>query len=284
MTLRDFVAQATRELQHAGIRVNEAALDAELLARDVLAWDRATWLLRREEAPPDDFTRRYAALVSRRATREPLAYIRGVQEFWGRAFHVAPGVLIPRPETELLVEETLALTAADTALEVFDIGTGSGCLAITLALERPLARVRASDISQTALDIATHNARTHGAAVDFKHGSLLAGANGPYDVIVSNPPYVAERERSELAPEVLREPATALFAGADGLRDILQILEISARALKPGGRLLMEIGYGQDVALATAVACQTGVRLRRIVPDLQGIPRVAVVERLSDSG
>jgi len=203
--LRDLVDAARTPLVAAGIPVDEAALDAELLMRDVLAWDRASWITRREEAAAPAVAQAFARAIARRAGREPVAYIRGVQEFYGRAFQVRPGVLIPRPETELLIDEALTLLAGQATPRIADVGTGSGCLAITLALETPGATVAATDISADALAIARANATALGMTtrIDFRHTSLLDGVSGLFDLLVANPPYVPERDASSLAPEVL---------------------------------------------------------------------------------
>ncbi|MEW6320394.1 MAG: peptide chain release factor N(5)-glutamine methyltransferase [Acidobacteriota bacterium] len=286
MTIAAAAAAARARFVEAGIAAEEAALDAELLARHVLGWDRATWLARVTETPPPAFERAYDALVRRREAREPVAYIRGVQEFWSRAFLVGPAVLIPRPETEFVVEEALAsLAAAPSAhagVRVVDVGTGSGCLAVTLAAERPYLHVVATDISEAALDVARANARRFEVddRVTFIRGPYLAGTAAPLDLIVANPPYVADADEPALAPEVRAfEPRAALFGGPDGLRDIRAILEQAAERLAPGGGLVMEIGMGQARDVERAVARHEALALTRLRTDLQGIPRVAVVTR-----
>ena len=285
MIIRDAVAVARAQFEAAGIAPVEAALDAELLARDTLAWDRATWVARNGESPPASFESRFAALCARRLQREPVAYIRGRQEFFGRDFEVSPAVLIPRPESELLIDEALLLLpalGASRRLTVIDIGTGSGCLIVTLAIEYPSARYIATDISLEALAIARANALRYGVLdrVAFIHGTYFGGEPGPFNVVVTNPPYVAEAERSSLAPEVLEyEPQTALFGGPDGLRDVRQIIEQSSRLLDEDGSLLMEIGYGQLDRVAAVANNSETLALVRSRRDLQGIPRVAVIRR-----
>ena len=267
----------------AGIHPAEASLDAGVLARDVLGWDRATLLVRELEPPTLDFLDRFKTAIDRRARREPIAYIRGVQEFWGRDFIVSPAVLIPRPETELIVENTLQLPGLDKLPSLIcDIGTGSGCLAVTLAKELPGARIVATDVSAAALDVARANAVRHGVAdrIAFAEGAYLAGAKGPFHVIVSNPPYVSEEDYATLAPEVRdHEPVAALVAGPDGLRDIREILSLATSALVPGGVLLMEIGFDQADIIPLRVGTIFGLTLMGIAKDLQGLPRVAVVQR-----
>lgn len=291
MRLRDLTDGARRRLEAAGIPKAEAALDAELLARDALGWDRATWLSRRDddERTVEDqtvaargigaFRAAFDTRVARRTRREPMAYIRGTQEFYGREFLVGPGVLIPRPETELVVDEARAAAFGRRTPRLADIGTGSGCLAVTLALELPSATVIATDISADALTIARGNAAAHGVIgrITFVESSYLTGIAGAFDVIVANPPYVREADAASLAPEVRdHEPRQALFGGADGLRDIRAIAQAATAALKPGGVLVLEIGMGQATAVGdvlAAVGLGGDLVIRR---DLQGIPRVAV--------
>jgi release factor glutamine methyltransferase len=280
-SLLDVVGHAAQRLEHAGIRGNEAALDAELLARHLLGFDRARWLLQRSETATADFLARYDAAIDRRLLREPIAYIIGHQEFWGREFAVSPDVLIPRPETELLVERALGLLPPGNESRIIDIGTGSGCIAIALALERPAAVVHGTDTSAAAIDVARGNADRLGAAnVRWSVGEYLAGEAPPFDLIASNPPYIGEHERADLMPEVLREPPTALFAGDAGLATVRSIMALARDTLVRGGHLLIEIGWQQAGATAASVSAIPGLRLIDIAPDLQGIPRVAVIERV----
>jgi release factor glutamine methyltransferase len=287
--LRTHIQEARDRLAAVGIPREEAALDAELLARHALGWDRATYLARSGETAPAGFERPFGVAVERRARREPMAYILGVQEFWGRAFRVAPGVLIPRPETELLVEEGLAWVRGawattpgrpSDAPHIADIGTGSGCLAITLALELLAARVSATDVSARALVIARENASRLGARVAFHAGPILAGLAGPIDLIVSNPPYVTRAEYGVLQPEVHDyEPELALVGGDDGLDVVRQVVHAAAGVLAPDGALIMEIGYGQSDAVSDIVRGTAGLVLRGIRKDLQGVPRAVIAAR-----
>ena len=285
MTLRQRLLDARARLISAGVDQNEAVLDTNLLARHVLGWTRSQMLLRQEDAPPEGFEAAFSALVERRARREPAAYIRGLQEFWSREFEVTPDVLIPRPESELIVEELLNLLPVDAPAlprRVADIGTGSGCLAVSVATERPLVHVVATDISRAALDVARRNAARAGVSprVEFVECAYLSGTTGPFDFILSNPPYVSDSEYEELPPEVREyEPATALMAGEDGLRDIVQILDVSAARLKPGATLFMEIGHRHSAALDDLMQQFPSLTLKSISHDLQRIPRVAVIER-----
>jgi release factor glutamine methyltransferase len=282
VTFHEVATRARARLIDAGLQASTAVLDADLLARHAADWDLATWLARRTEPVDEAFVARYEPLVERRLRREPVAYIRGVQEFWGREYRVTSDVLIPRPETELLIEHAAGFLAAHPNAVVVDIGTGSGCIAITLALEHPGAKVTAIDISEPALAVARGNAERLGAdRVRFVHGSLLAHAPRPIDLIVANPPYVAERDRPGLSPEVREhEPAVALFGGHDGWRDVRAILRVTPDALAIGGCLMMELGYGQSERLADEIAQAGRLRLQEIAEDLQGIPRVAIVTRL----
>lgn len=285
MSLRERLLAARARLTAAGVDPTEAVLDTNLLARHVLGWTRAEMLLRQDEPPPVGFEEPFTVLVERRARREPAAYIRGLQEFWSRDFEVTPDVLIPRPESELIVEELFGLLPVDAPAlprRVADIGTGSGCLAVTAAVERPNLHLVATDISRAALDVARRNADRVGVAprIEFHECAYLAGTNGQFDFIVANPPYVTDSEFEKLAPEVREyEPAGALKAGADGLRDIRQIVHLSADRLKPGGTLFMEIGHQQAAALEAIVATFPSLTLTRISNDLQRIPRVAIIER-----
>jgi len=284
----DAVRAARTRLIAAGIAEDEAAMDAAGLAMHALGWDRATLLTRDRDPVPPQFPERFEPLVRRREAREPMAYVRGWQEFWGREFVVSPGVLIPRPETELLVEEAIAWRHARSPDEppprVVDIGTGSGCLAVTLACEWPDAEIAATDISEAALTIARGNARRWNVEtrVRFHLGPYLAEIEPPIDLIVANPPYVADADRALLPPEVRDyEPGTALFGGDDGLRDARAILHAAADVLSDDGRLLMEIGAGQADTLRKAVSGTPRLSLVEIRADLQGIPRAAVI-RLTD--
>lgn len=285
MNVRQKINSARARLAAAGIENGEAGRDANLLARHLLGWDRAMLMTRETDEAGDTFSARYDELVERRARREPVAYIRGVQEFWSRDFDVTPAVLIPRPETELIIEELLVSVPKDLPsrpLRLADIGTGSGCLAITAALELPNLEVVATDISAAALAVAQANARHHGVTdrITFFEAPYLFHTTGLFDLIVSNPPYVTDDEYEDLAPEVREyEPMTALAAGEDGLRDIRQILDLAPERLAPGGTLFMEIGHLHADAIGELVAGYPSLTLKEISTDLQQIPRVAIIER-----
>jgi release factor glutamine methyltransferase len=279
ISFAEVVARGREQLVAAGIPEDQARLDAELLARHALGWDRAVWLASRRDEAPDPFVSEYAGLLARRVAREPVSLITGAREFWGLQFDTRPGVLIPRFETELIVEEALDELARVDAPRIADIGTGSGCLAVALAHELPRARVVATDLSALALDVARSNAKKHGVTerVRFVLTDMLDGITDSFDVIVSNPPYVQSGDREGLAPEVRdHEPALALFGGTDGLDAIRAVVARTPARLAPGGRLIIEFGYDQDERVC-AIAQNAGLTVVRIRDDLQGIPRVAVL-------
>ena len=268
-------------LEAAGIDGDTSRRDAALLARWVLGWDTADWLARTREAPPAGFEAQFSLVIGRRAAREPVAYLTSQREFYGRTFRVNRHVLVPRPETELVVEEALGFLAARTNPRVADVGTGSGCLAVTIALECPGARVLATDSSEAALVIARENATLHGVAerLDWLHTDLLGDETDAFDLIVANLPYVPEDDRESLPPEVSRyEPASALFGGPDGLDVIRRLLPAAAARLSPGSRVVFEIGAGQADAVRASIAAVPGLTLVHIREDLQAIPRVVVAE------
>jgi release factor glutamine methyltransferase len=285
VNVREKINHARARLAAAGIDNGEAGRDANLLARHVLGWDRAMLYSREADEATAAFVERYDPLIERRARREPVAYIRGEQEFWSRDFAVTPAVLIPRPESELIVEELMACLPQDLParpVKIADIGTGSGCLAVTAAAELPLATVIATDISRAAIDVARANAQRHGVTdrTNFAETAYLSGVAGPFDFIISNPPYVSDAEYEDLAPEVREyEPAEALKAGEDGLRDVRQIVDIASTQLAPGGTALIEIGHRHAEAIAELVGSFKSLTLKRISSDLQNIPRVAIIER-----
>jgi release factor glutamine methyltransferase len=281
MTLQEHASAGAERIRAAGVAPDEARRDATMLARAVLGWDATEWITRSAEEAPHGFAGEFESRVARRTRREPMAYILRAREFYGRAFVVTPEVLIPRHETELVVDEALeCLSRMPAAVPLIaDLGTGSGCLAVTLALECPRARVLATDVSFDALGVATRNAGTLGALdrVTFHLGGWLAGITEPLDLIVSNPPYVPERDRASIAPEVREyEPASALFAGDDGLDAIRTLVPAAAGALRPGGWLVMEIGAGQADEVRHLIEDAPRLRLQRIAEDLQHIPRVVV--------
>jgi release factor glutamine methyltransferase len=284
LTVHQYVADGCQRLRQAGIPADQAGLDARLLAQSILGWSTERLLVSGSEPAPDDFARVFDTRLGRRVNREPLAYILGHKEFWGLAFEVSDAVLIPRPETELIVETALDLYEdADRRLAVADVCTGSGCIAIALSRERPAARVIATDISNEALVVAARNAARHGVAdrVGFRRANLLDGIAGPFDLILCNPPYVREPDRPTLQPEVRdHEPGVALFGGSDGLTVIARVIAEAPERLVHGGHLVFEFGSGQDESVEALVTEAAGLTLIELRRDLQGIARTAVVERM----
>jgi release factor glutamine methyltransferase len=268
----------------SGLPDTDAALEARVLLRRILGFTEMEILAFPERSVSAPEARRYRAAVARRAGRAPFAYILGEREFWSIPMTVGPGVLIPRPETELLVETVLELCPAGDET-IADIGTGSGAVAVALAKEMPGARLVATDISRKALGFARRNALRHGAAnIEFRGGDLLtplhrAGLRGGLDILVSNPPYIPAGEWRGLEPEVRDfEPRLALVGGRTGLEVIARLAVAAPEFLKPGGRLVLEIGRGQARAVrALFRAPWAEVEVRK---DLRGIRRV-VIARLS---
>jgi release factor glutamine methyltransferase len=278
MTIGDRIARAREAIAAAGIRPRDAALDAEVLARKVLGCDRAGYVVRLRDEEPGGFAEAYGAIVGRRCLREPVAYILGEREFWGLPFEVTPDVLIPRPETELIVEEALGLFPdGDAPGVIVDAGTGSGCLAVALALEFTDARVIATDISEAALAVARRNAARNGAGhIDFRGGDLLEPVTERADLIVSNPPYVASGDAPGLVPEVREhEPHVALFAGPNGLSLFERLFPAAATRIRPAGRLIVEVGYDQDDRVAV-IAARHRWTLSHVRQDLQAITRTLI--------
>ncbi len=278
MTAAALLADAAATLAAAGVGSPE--WDAERLLRHVLGWDRATLLANPDRLVPGPEAERFRALLRRRAAREPLQYILGTQAFWKHEFLVTPAVLIPRPETELLVETSLELLKDVERPLIVDVGTGSGCIALSLAAERPDAEVHATDISEPALEVARENARRLDleGRVAFHHGDLLepvAHLAGRIDLVVSNPPYVDPAERDALAPEVRdHEPATALFA-ADAKVYPARLAGAAREALRPGGNLVVEIGIGLQ-APVTEAFLSAGLYPTAQKRDLRGVVRAVV--------
>lgn len=265
-TVAEALAAARRKLP---------AAEARLLLGHVLRQSSA-WLLAHDDVALDeDALTAFAALVARRAGGEPVAYLLGLREFYGRDFRVAPGVLIPRPETELLVDIVRAKVGAGGTASLLDLGTGSGCIAITLALECPALAVTAVDASSDALAIATANAQALGARVRLLTSDWFAALGDKrFDCIVGNPPYIAAGDPHLTQGDLRFEPPTALASGDDGLRDIRRIVEAAPVHLAPGGSLWLEHGYDQAEAVAALLAAAgfTAIEQHR---DLAGIPRVS---------
>jgi release factor glutamine methyltransferase len=281
MRLRQLVAE-TEVVLRTGPHPERARLDAETLLLHLLAQNRAWLLAHMDDAADSETQAALGALIMRRSIGEPIQYITGHAEFFGLPFAVAPGVLIPRPETEHLVEEVIRLAGAFTEPRIADIGTGSGAIAVALANALPDCWITATDLSPQALKIARSNADRNGVAnrIEFLEGDLLAPLAGrSFSILASNPPYVPLRDRTSLSAEVRAyEPHSALFAGDDGL-DIYRRLIPDARSLLvAGGWLVMEIGFGQQDAVEKLLLASSYCEVH-FVPDYQGIPRVAACRR-----
>ncbi len=280
-TLREALSAARSRLRNAGLP--EADLEAEVLLRHVLHCNRAALFQRFEEPFTPDCATSLEALIARRIAGEPTAYIVGQREFYGRDFHVTSATLIPRPETELLIEaaiEASRRTARPRGPLITDIGTGSGAIAVTLALELPHAEVYASDVSSEALAVARENALHHGLErrVSFRRGSLLEGLDTRVDIIVANLPYVTLGDWQALPTEIRdHEPRVALEAGMDGLDLIRRLLRQAPRYLRPGGSVLLEFGAGQAEALRVLATEQFPRARTEVAIDLAGLPRVLIV-------
>lgn len=272
--------------------IDTARLDAEVLLGSVLGVDRTGVFSRFTQPLSSAQSQEFWRLLQRRAKREPLQYITGVREFWSLEFQVTPDVLIPRPETEILVETVLQLLSPVSSLQspissrVLDIGTGSGCIAITLAKELLEAELWAVDISPAALLIARENAQRHGVVerIHFLQGDLFAPLNNatpPFDVIVSNPPYIARSALSSLQPEVrMWEPHVALDGGSDGLDFYRRVVKEGQSHLRSGGRLVLELGAGQCPDVQRLIQTQSNLTIETCVQDYAGHERVIVAYRV----
>ncbi len=256
-----------------------ASLDTELLLAEALGRPRSHLYAWPQQPVAGEQRRRFDRLLQRRRRGEPVAYLLGRREFWSRPFRVAPGVLIPRPETELLVEQALQHLPEGEPRLVADLGTGSGAIAVTLALERPTVRIVATDISLRALALARRNAAALGAGnVILVRGDWAAPLpRGRFDLIVSNPPYVPEND-VHLQGEIRFEPATALVAGRDGLDAYRRLIPQAYACLGPGGRLVLEHGHTQAEAVARLLERAGFTHIRRH-HDLQGHPRITQAQK-----
>jgi release factor glutamine methyltransferase len=274
MTLHSALADGTAFLH----RLPTARRDAELLLLNVTGHDRAFLLTHPDAELAREQLTTYEGWIARRARHEPVQYIIGEQEFYGLALRVTPDVLIPRPETEHLVEALLERVAHDASLRIADVGTGSGAIAIAIAHTLPLVNIIALDCSLPALAVARQNAERHNVAerIRFLESNLLAVvASEKFDAVVSNPPYVPDGEVLEAQVHDY-EPVSALYAGTSGLDIYRRLIPQARDVLEPGGWLMMEFGHGQRDALAGLLTGWDGVEF---VDDLQGIPRVAVARR-----
>jgi len=255
-------------------------LAAEVLLMHALECDRAHLYGHPERVLTPDEMNEYHSFVHERAGGKPTQYITGHQEFWGMDFLVSEAVLIPRPETEHSVQAVLELARADSSIKkIVDVGTGSGCIALALAEELPDREIHASDISEVALAIARDNAERFGLdRVQFRGADLLSDARpGSYDLVVSNPPYVGKNEPDKVQ-RIVRdwEPEVAVFGGATGLEIYERLIPQAMTTLRPGGWLVMEIGYSIEQPIRDLLRSWSEVQIK---PDLQGIPRVAIARR-----
>ena len=272
-SLEQFIQQATATLNASP----SARLDAEVLVMHVTGFTRTALITHASEALTTQQEDQLRTLLARRMRGEPVAYLTGRREFWSLEFLVTPAVLIPRPETELLVEQALARIPAAAKWTIADLGTGSGAVALALATERPHCRVIASDFSADALALARANSQHLGITnVEFRLGEWFAPFTGEHlDMIVSNPPYIAEQDPHLMQGDLRFEPRIALAAGADGLSAIRIIVADARRHLRRGGFLLIEHGFDQAQEVRALLADQ-GYDDVTTCPDLQGLPRVSL--------
>jgi release factor glutamine methyltransferase len=287
-TVRRALWDGVQFLRDAGI--DSARLDVEVLLGYVLNAERTDIYLDMESTLNDNDEKRFQGLLMRRVKGEPIAYITGRKEFWSLDFAVTPDVLIPRPETELLVELTLEnamIASARDSLKIFDIGTGSGAIAVTLAKELRAAQIWAVDASTAALNVAVVNARRHGVAdrIQFLHGDLfepIADLGQSFDLIVSNPPYVSSQGIPKLPRDIRDwEPKIALDGGPDGLDCYRRIVDRAHKYLAPEGRVLLEIGEDQSKAVAELFARVAGFEAATIYQDYAGKDRVIAASKMT---
>lgn len=281
-TVREALARASSFLRETGAK--DPLFEAELLIRHCLGWDRTRFLIAMDEPIPAEALEKLADFCRRRARHEPLQYMLGSQEFYGRLFAVGPGVLIPRPETEILVEQVLLkadqMWEAGSRLQVADIGTGSGAICITLACERPDWLVSTVDISPEASRIAQENAKRLGAEVRFLQGDLvepLVREGAKLDVLVSNPPYIPSRDVDELDEEVRGfEPRLALDGGSDGLDFYRRLCGALPSLLKEKAIVAFEVGIHQAKDVAAQLQASGVIDETAVICDLAGIERVVM--------
>ena len=285
MTLRQALEGAARQLA-AGRGDDDGRGEAELLLGRLVSAGRAELYLRGGEPFDTGAARTLAAWILRRQGGEPIQYILGEAAYRELVLEVGPGVFIPRPETELLVDETLAFLRerGAAAPRLLECGTGSGAIALSLALEAPAARVVATELSPRALAFASRNrarlAPDVAARVHLVHGDLATAVRGPFDALVANPPYIAESERAELPTDVLdHEPHLALFAARDGMAAIERLVDDGARVTAPGGLLALELGSGQGDTALGVLAADPRWTSGRIRTDLAGRARMLLARR-----
>ncbi|MBY0512966.1 MAG: peptide chain release factor N(5)-glutamine methyltransferase [Gemmataceae bacterium] len=281
-TLQALLAWTTDFLAKKGIA--SPRLEAQVLLAHVLGCPRIELVARSTEVASDEVRAAFRELVKRRVDGWPVAYLTGVKEFYLLKYDVSPAVLIPRPETETLVLEALRLLKPQTAPAVLDLGTGSGCIAVSVAHQKKDARVVAVDVSPDALEVARRNATTHGVAdrIDFRQGDLFSPVpdGSAFDLVVSNPPYVTPTELAGLAPDVRdHEPRLALDGGPDGLAFYRRIAAAVGAVLKPGGWVLVEIGATQEAAVRQLFGERPELEVGPTLKDAAGLPRVVGAKR-----
>lgn len=282
MTIRRLLTQARQQLADTlQLPGNEAAIEADILLRTAMGGVSRAWLIARDtQSLSTEQAQTFDRLLQRRLHGEPVAYILGCREFYGRAFRVSRDVLIPRPDTETLVEAALAVIPSGRHCSVLDLGTGSGAIAISIALQRPRAMVTAIDRSLNAIEIARQNARELNAAnVTCLQSNWFDALTGTlFDVIVSNPPYIAEADPHLRQGDLRFEPKQALAAGTDGLDDIRRITAAASEHLAPLGWLMLEHGYDQSLAVQQLMR-ENGFQAVRSHPDLAGVLRVTAGQK-----
>jgi release factor glutamine methyltransferase len=282
-TVRNLIQWTTKFLASKG--VESAALEARILLAHVLGTTQMDVLVRYDETPADADRAAYRELIKRRVDGSPVAYLVGHREFFKLSFDVTPAVLIPRPDTEILVMEGLKHLTGRSSPAVLDLCTGSGCVAVSVAHKNRTARVLATDVSVEALEVARRNSAKHGVAdrVEFAVGDLWAAVpeGRTFDVILTNPPYIGENEFTELAVDVRdHEPRLALDGGPDGLAFYRRIADSAGRFLKPGGVLLAEIGWTQEPAVRELFGAAAGLTGLPSVKDGAGHWRVVGAKRV----
>jgi len=287
-TIRALLTWTTDFLTKKGAPPSTARLESQLLLAHVLRCSKIDLLVRFEEVPPDAQRAAFRELIKRRVDGLPVAYLVGFREFYLLEFEVSPAVLVPRPETETLVAQALQLLKPLAAPMVLDLGTGSGCIGISIAHQKPDARVTLADVSPDALDVARRNAKKHGveARMHFRQGDLFAAlpAGSLFDAILCNPPYIAPGELATLAPDVREhEPRLALDGGPDGLAFYRRLAADAGRHLNSGGVLLMEIGSTQEQAVRSIFGERPEFEVKSVLKDHAGLPRVVVVKKVTAS-
>lgn len=280
ITIKEALALGRRQLAHS----SSATLDARLLLEHVLQQNHPYLIVHMDEELKTNQETQYLALLSRATRREPIPHLTGIAPFYGRDYQVSSTVLVPRPETEHLVEAALGwakeIDLKEEPLHIVDVGTGSGCIAITLALHLPGAHIEACDISPAALEVARQNALTHGVEkrIQFHQGSLLDPIAGEVHLIIANLPYVADHEWTEVSDGVkLYEPDIALRGGYDGLNLIRLLLDQAAKRLAPGGAIFLEIGWQQGAAVQSLAHSLFPSAKVNVLKDLAGLDRIAEI-------